>query len=163
MVKFLKEEHSFGHGFANFVALRARDANADSVNNKDAVIEKQYKGKDHFMPIYETLLRDILKFGNDIEVAPKNEYVSLRRKKQFATLQPTTKTRFEIGINLKGQEAHGILETINSPNAMCSHKINLSNKDEITREVMEWLKKLIRMQVRHYITIITIVIKKLLG
>jgi hypothetical protein len=41
----LKEEHSFTHGFANFVALRARDANADSVNNRDTVIEKQYKGK----------------------------------------------------------------------------------------------------------------------
>lgn len=141
VIRFLKEEHSFGHGFANFVALRARDTNADSVNNKDTVIEKQYKGKEHFMPIYVTLLADILKLGNDIEVAPKNAYVSFRRKKQFATLQPATKTRFEIGINLKGQEASGILETIESSNAMCSHKINLSNKEDITVEVMEWIKK----------------------
>lgn len=141
VVKFLKEEHSFGHGFANFVALRARDSNADSVNNKDTVIEKQYKGKEQFMPVYEALLADILKFGSDIEVAPKNAYVSLRRKKQFATLQPVTKTRFEIGLNLKGQEASGILEPITSANAMYSHKINLFSKEDITPEVMEWIKK----------------------
>lgn len=140
-MKFLKEEHSFGHGFANFVSLRARDTNADSVNNKDTVIEKQYKGKEHFLPVYETLLADILKFGNDIEVAPKNAYVSLRRKKQFAILQPVTKARFEIGINLKGQEAHGILEPIQAVGAMCSHKISISVKEDITDEVMEWIRK----------------------
>jgi hypothetical protein len=36
--------------------------------------------------------------------------VSLRRKKQFAILNPATKTRFEIGINLKGQEPQGKLQ-----------------------------------------------------
>ncbi len=141
IMKFLKEEHSFTHGFANFVALRARDTNADSMNNVDTVVERQYKGKEHLMLIYETLLAEILKFGNDIEVAPKNAYVSLRRKKQFAILQPATKTRFEIGINLKGQEGQGILEPITAANAMCSHKINLSSKDDISKEVLQWIKK----------------------
>ncbi len=66
--------------------------------------------------------------------------MSLRRKKQFAVLQPATKTRFEIGINLKGQEPKGKLEAINSANAMCSHKINLSDISDIDREIIGWLK-----------------------
>jgi hypothetical protein len=65
--------------------------------------------------------------------------VSLRRKKQFAILQPATKTRFEIGINLKGQEPKGKLEAINTPNAMCSHRINLSEIKDIDKEVLGWL------------------------
>ena len=85
-------------------------------------------------------MKEILSFGKDIEVAPKNAYVSLRRKKQFALLQPATKTRFEVGIILKGQEPKGILEEIKAANAMCSHKINLSGESDITPEVMQWLK-----------------------
>lgn len=140
ILKFLKEQHSFTHGFANMVAMKSRGADAGSVENKDELIEKQYKGKEHLMPLYEKLLSEVLKFGKDVEVAPKNAYVSLRRKKQFAILQPATKTRFEIGINLKGQEPKGKLEGINTSNAMCSHKINLTDLKDIDKEVIEWIK-----------------------
>ena len=140
ILKFLKERHSFTHGFANIVAMKSRGADAGSVENKDELIEKQYEGKEHFRPIYENLITEILKFGKDIEIAPKNAYVSLRRKKQFVILQPATKTRFEIGINLKGQEPKGKLEGINSSNAMCSHKINLTGINDIDNEVIEWIK-----------------------
>ena len=50
------------------------------------------------------------------------------------------KTRFEIGINLKGQDPKGKLEVINSTNSMCSHKINLTDLKDIDKEVIEWIK-----------------------
>ena len=79
-------------------------------------------------------------FGRDLEIAPKNAYVSLRRKKQFAILQPITKTRFEIGIILKGQVPKGKLEVINTPNAMCSHRIYIADIKDIDEEIISWLK-----------------------
>jgi predicted transport protein len=90
--------------------------------------------------MYDRLLEEIQKFGDDVEIAPKNAYVSLRRKKQFAMLQPATKTRFEIGINLKGQQPAGKLEAITAANAMCSHRINISDINDIDREIIDWLK-----------------------
>jgi predicted transport protein len=141
ILTFLKEKHGFTHGFANLVALKSRGSDAGSIENKDTLIDKQYEGKAHFRPLYESLMKQILDFGNDIEIAPKNAYVSLRRKKQFAILQPATKSRFEIGINLKGEPADGILEIITSPNAMCSHKINLTDIKDLNDEVLSWLKK----------------------
>ena len=42
-------------------------------------------------------------FANN-EIAPKKAYVSVRSKKQFAMLQPSTKSRFDIGLIIKNQE-----------------------------------------------------------
>jgi predicted transport protein len=141
IMNFLKETHGLTHGFANLIAHKAKGTDADSAENKDELVEKQYKGKEHFKPLYYRLLNEIAKFGNDFEIAPKNAYVSVKRKKQFAILQPASKTRFEIGINLKGQEPAGKLEAITSANAMCSHKISLTDISGIDHEVIDWLKK----------------------
>jgi predicted transport protein len=140
IISFLKDEHGFTYGFANLVAHKSKGSDAGSVADTSVLIEKQYKGKENLRPVYEKLLGEILKFGNDIEVAPKNAYVSLRRKKQFALLQPATKTRFEIGLILKGQEASGMLEIIPTANAMCSHKINIEKEADVTNEVLDWIK-----------------------
>lgn len=141
IIKYLKENHGFTHGYANLVALKARGADAGSVENKDELVENQYKGKEHFLPLYESIIAEVKTFGKDLEIAPKKSSVSLRRKKQFALLQPATKTRFEIGINLKGYEPEGKLEEITAANAMCSHRVNLSGKEELDAEVIGWIRK----------------------
>lgn len=141
IMKFLKEKHSFTHGFANLVAHKALKTDAGSAENQDELVVKQYKGKENFWPIYLRLLEAIEAFGSDIEFAPKNAYVSVKRKKQFAILIPSTKTRYEIGINLKGYPASGILEAETKSNAMCSHKISATHESEITDEVIDWLRK----------------------
>jgi predicted transport protein len=138
IVSFLKEKHSFTHGFANLIAHKSKKSDAGSIEDKSELITKQYKGKEHFLLIFEKLSKHIETLGTDIEVSPKNTSVSFRRKKQFALLQPATKTRFEIGLNIKGTDAHGKLITSN--NAMCSHKINITNMNDIDSEVLNWLK-----------------------
>lgn len=139
IIKFLKETHGLTHGFANLIAHKSRGSDAGSADSQDDLITRQYQGKEHFKPIYDKLIDEISRFGKDVEIAPKNAYVSLRRKKQFATLNPVTKTRFEIGINLKGQAPKGKLEA-EKPNAMCSHKINMSDIKDMDKEVLEWIK-----------------------
>jgi predicted transport protein len=137
IMKFLKE----GHGFANLVTLKTLATDTGSEDNKDVLVEEQYKGKEHFMPLYQQLSDEIKKFGNDVEFAPKRSYVSVKRKKQFSMLTPATKQRFEVGINLKGQLGIGILEEISNPQSMCSHKINIGAEEKLPKEAIEWLKK----------------------
>jgi predicted transport protein len=141
MIKYLKTEHDFTHGYANLVALKAREADAGSVEEKDDLVKEQYEGKEHFIPLYEKLVTGIKKFGDDVEIAPKKKYVSVRRKKQFAMLTPASKSRFEIGINLKDHPEEGPLQAINKASAMCSHKIDVNVPDEIDAKVFEYLKK----------------------
>ena len=105
------------------------------------IVPAQYVGKEHFRPIYDQLHKFLVGLGNDVEVAPKKANVSYRRKKQFALLTPATKTRFEIGLNVKGQPDQGVLRAITKANAMCSHQIDLAGVEDITPEVLDWLKK----------------------
>jgi predicted transport protein len=139
IVKFLKEEHSVTHGYASEIALKVLGSDADSAANADDFIETQYKGKEHLKAYYDKLIEAINKFGGDYKIDPKKTYVSLKRKKQFIILNPASKTRFEIGFNLKGVEPKGKLEA-EKPNGICSHKINLSDINEIDKEVIDWIK-----------------------
>ncbi len=122
IVKFLKEEHKVTHGYASEIALKVLASDAASAADTDDLVENQYKGKEHLKPYYEKLIAEIQKFGGEFEIAPKKTYVSLKRKKQFVILNPASKTRFEIGFNLKGVEPKGKLEA-EKPNGICSHKI----------------------------------------
>ena len=79
-------------------------------------------------------------FGNDIEVAPKKAYVSVRRKKQFAIIQPSTKDRLDVGINIKGLEPAGTLLASGSWNAMCTHRIKIESETTINKELINWIK-----------------------
>jgi predicted transport protein len=139
IVKFLKEEHQVTHGYASEIALKVLASDAASATDTDDLIENQYTGKEHLRLYYEKLIAEIQKFGGEFEIAPKKTYVSLKRKKQFVILNPASKTRFEIGFNLKGVEPKGKLEA-EKPNGICSHKINLSAITEIDKEVIAWIK-----------------------
>jgi predicted transport protein len=139
IVKFLKEQHNITHGYASEIGLKVLGSDADSSSDTEAFIESQYKGKEHLKAYYDKLLAEIQNFGGAFEIAPKKTYVSLKRKKQFIILNPASKTRFEIGFNLKGVEAKGKLEN-EKPNGICSHKINLADISEIDKEVIDWIK-----------------------
>jgi predicted transport protein len=139
-VKWLKETYNLGLFFADLIVHKANGTDAGSFSD-DELVELQYKGKEHLKVIYNKLIAGILAFGdNDIEIVPKKGYVSLRTRKQFACLKPATKTRFEVELILKGQEAVGILEGITGAGAMCTHKIKIEQEAELTPEVMEWIQ-----------------------
>jgi predicted transport protein len=81
-------------------------------------------------------------FGDDVEVAPKKSYVSLRRAKQFAIVQPSTKTRLDLGLNLDADlPSSGRLIKGDKWSGMCSHRIEIHSVDEITPEVVDWLQE----------------------
>ncbi|TAK55571.1 MAG: DUF4287 domain-containing protein [Bacteroidetes bacterium] len=140
IVNLLKEEHGLTHGYANLVAHKAKGSDAGSASDTDALIENQYKGKENLRPLYDKLMKEVKDFGSDIEIAPKNAYVSLRRKKQFALVQPSTKTRLDVGLNLKGVETSGKLEASGSFNAMCTHRVRTEIPEDIDKQLIGWLK-----------------------
>jgi hypothetical protein len=140
IVKFLKSEHDVTHGFANLIAHRFRDSSNGGA--PDDPVAAQYSGaKAGLKPIYDKLLETVQRFGTDIGVSPKKTYVSLRRSKQFALIQPSTKDRVDVGINLKGTKPGKRLEASGSFNAMVSHRVRLTSPDDVDSELETWLRK----------------------
>lgn len=141
IVKYLKGEHALGHGYASLVAHRTAAAAAPAATEDD-LVAKQYSGaKAALEPIYQKLVAEVSAFGDDVEIAPKKAYVSLRRKKQFALVQPSTADRLDVGINLKGVEPDGRLETSGSFNAMVSHRVRVHDREEVDEELVGWLRR----------------------
>ena len=139
MVKLLKADHGMTYGFANLVALKT--LKSDSRSATTDLVAAQYSGaKEGLKPIYDALIKAAKACG-DTEVAPKNAYVSLRRSKQFAIIQPSTKTRVDLGLNIKGAPAKGRLEESGSFNAMVSHRVRLEKAADVDKDVKAWLRK----------------------
>ena len=86
-------------------------------------------------------MAEINKFGKDVEISPKKAYVSLRRKKQFAIIQPTVKTRLDVGLNIKGIAPAGNAEAAGSWNSMCTHRIKVEEEKQINKDLINWIKQ----------------------
>lgn len=141
LTQYLKSEHGMTHGYANLIAHKALQTDAGSASSETDLVEGQYAGgKAALRPLYDALIAGVKKFGKDVEIAPKKAYVSLRRNKQFALIQPTTATRVDVGINLKGQAPTGRLEASGSFNSMVSHRVRLSDQKGVDKELFGWLK-----------------------
>ena len=134
----LMKELQLGYGDANMLALRAKQAALPATDAADP-LDAIYAGpKVPLRKIHERLHTAISKLG-PFEVAPKKGYVSLRRKKQFATLGPATKDRIELGLNAKSLAASPRLKAL-PPGGMCQYSVRLSRPGEVDAELMGWVR-----------------------
>jgi hypothetical protein len=124
------------HGFANTIVLGFRSRGVSQEG--DDLVDAQYAGaKAAVRPIHDRLVEVARGFGSDVEVAPKKTGVSLRRKVQFAVIEPSSAKRVQVGIQLKGEPAS---ERLLAWGSMCSHRVNLSSVDDVDDELIGWLR-----------------------
>src|SRR6478736_4826372 len=88
IVAMLKTDYGLSHGAANRVALVAMDALAPKAATTDPAVALYSGNKSALLPIHLRLMESVSELGPDIEVAPKKGYLSLRRRRQFAMIQP---------------------------------------------------------------------------
>ena len=137
ILAWLKTEHGFSHGNANLIALTAKRGAA--IIEGDDAIDAIYAGpKAALRPFHDEVVAVARGFGEDVELAPKQAYLALRRSKQFATVGPGPGGRLEVGLNLKGMEPAGRLE---AATGMCTHRVRLSSPSELDDEVRGWLRE----------------------
>lgn len=139
-----KQALGLGHGDANTLVhiIQQSDgtsaAAAQGLNIEQVVDEIYTGGKAPLRPIHDKLMTAINQFG-EFETLPKKGYVSLRRARQFAMITPATKTRVEVGLNMKDIEATDRLIAM-PKGSMCHFKVNVTDAGEVDEELIGWIK-----------------------
>ena len=140
---FLKQTLGLGHGDANtlttFYLKSAVSPNPPPPVPDGDVLTSIYHGpKAALRPLHDALMTAINDFG-PFEVAPKKAYVSLRRKKQFAMIGPSTQTRVEVGLNMKDVAPTARLIALPA-GGMCQYKVNITELSEVDAELLAWIR-----------------------
>jgi len=133
VVAMLKQRYGMAHGAAHRVSLVARARTAQpgraGVNGVAPALND----------VYTRLLESVNALGDDVEQAPKKGYVSLRRRKQFAMLQPGAKW-INLGLILPQHPAAGRLEPAGKWNALFTHRVRVGTASEVDSELESWLR-----------------------
>lgn len=139
IVAHLKAELGLGHGDANTLAHAAKQAIAPKPAAEDP-LDALYTGpKAALRPIHEALLSKMKPLGG-FEAAPKQKYISYRRKKQFAMIGPPTHSRVELGLNIKELPDSPRLEKL-PPGKMCNYQVRLTEVSQVDAELAGWIRQ----------------------
>jgi len=136
-VNFLKNEYQVTHGFANTIVTLSKKEN----DVPSDLVEQQYTGKEVLLPIYDKLLTVVKALGEDIVITPKKTSVSIIRKRQFVLIKPATKTRIDLGLKLKDKPTTERLENSGPFGAMCTHRVQLFDVNQIDDELIAWIQE----------------------
>ena len=156
---WLKSEHGMGTNAAWWIAERAdeersgvsEDTPEDYLRAAEKYVEDMFSGgKAGLRPIYDALLKLCLSIGNDVKACPCQTIVPLYRNHVFAQIKPATRTRIDMGFALKNQKAKGrLIDTGGfAKKDRITHRIPITNLQEIDDEVEIWLKTAYQMDVK---------------
>lgn len=133
-----------GTNIAGWIAERAEGKHGTEDYDPDALVAAMYSGKKAaLLPLYEKLLNTVFVLGNDVKACPCKTIVPFYRKHVFAELKPSTNTRIDLGLALKGTEAKPpLIDTGGlAKGDRITHRIPISGEEDVSPEVIQWLQR----------------------
>jgi uncharacterized protein DUF5655 len=108
----------------------------------DELVEGQYRDKPAIRPIYDRLMAELPNVG-EVEVQIRKTYVALiGPRRTFASIQPTTKTRIDIGLRFDDSaDASGLQQAKSIGQSSMTHKLSLSSPEGVSHETVGWLRR----------------------
>jgi hypothetical protein len=141
VVAMLKGDHRLAHGAAHRVSLLARHRDhAGAAPAPPDPADALYAGpKARLRPLHDALLGEVRALGA-FDIAPKKCYLSLRRRKQFAMVQPSTTSRIDLGLILPATTpATSRLESAVRFNSLFTHRVRITAATDLDDELRGWL------------------------
>jgi hypothetical protein len=106
----------------------------------DSLVDAQYADRPALRPIYDALLEAVLGIG-EVTIQTRKTYVSLvSPRRTFARVQPTTRTRIDVGLRLEGQAPGGRLRP-NRIHESMPVGLAFERLEDLDDEARVWLAK----------------------
>lgn len=148
---WLRKEHGLGGTTAWLIAERsvgkgAAGTEADAYLKAAAgYVEAMYAtSKAALRPIHDALIELARSLGGDVKVCPSKTIVPLYRNHVFAEIKPTSRTRIDLGLALKGTKKKPIRRLIPTGGLekgdRITHRFAITRVDEIDGQVEAWLR-----------------------
>jgi hypothetical protein len=148
-VKWLKAKHGLGGTTAGLIAERAQgkgEENSDGalyVRAATGYVEAMYDGpKAELRPLHDALIELVCALGDDVKICPCTTIVPFYREHVFAQIKPTTRTRIDFGLALKGTKKKVPKRLIDTGGLQkgdrITHRIPITAPADIDAEVREW-------------------------
>lgn len=148
---WLKREHQFGTNAAWTIAQRATgrggaedDDPASYLRAAQKYVDEMFAGKKAALrPIFDALMEAGHALGKDVRACPCTTIVPLYRKHVFAQIKPTTNTRVDLGLCLRGvKPTKRLLDTGGEAKGdRITHRIAIESVEEMDDEALKWLKR----------------------
>ena len=106
--------------------------------SSDELVDGQYADRLHLRPIFDAIIDAAAGLGQFV-VQTRKTYVSLvTPKRTFARIQPTTKSRVDLGLRLEGRRVGGRLQPSKIHETM-QLQTSLTSPEQVDSEVLGWL------------------------
>jgi hypothetical protein len=108
----------------------------------DELIDGQYADRPDLRPILDVIVANMPRLG-EVTIQARKGYVALLTpRRTFASVEPTTKQRVDLGLRLANPRPAGRLTRASSMgNSQVTARIRLSAPEEVDDEVISWLRR----------------------
>jgi predicted transport protein len=143
ILNWLKREYGLGHSTAFILTSEALKPSDYITPTDEQLIAAQYAGaKAALRPIFEQVLAYAKTLGDDVRIETRQTYVAFARAKQFALVQPSTKTRVDLGLVLPDVVPAGRLAaSTNFGSGSINRRVALATPEEVDAEIEGWLRQ----------------------
>lgn len=149
--EWLKKHYKLGGTTAAMIVARVEGKGAEDTDGAAYLqaaagyVESMYAGpKAALRPIHDALIAQGLALGSDVKICPCQTIIPFYRRHVFAQIKPSTRTRLDFGLALKGvkkKPPQRLLDTGGlAKGDRITHRIEITSLAGIDAEVKEWLK-----------------------
>lgn len=142
-IAWLQQQHGLTGGYARVITEKAIELESGITPlSPEQLLDAQYSGvKAALRPVYDHLAAVVRTLGNDVTLDPRKTYVAVNRAQQFALIQPTNRSRVDLGLRLRGiATTERLEEAPGFGSGSITHRVALACPEDIDGQVLGWLR-----------------------